>query len=117
MYVRWQRQKLKSGLNGTSINLVALLVGNYRKKGQPQEKCLEELGTIKEHFLTTKAKDTRAFHQGLFWVVVDKKLDHLGLNPVVRKRIEAEILETVPRPNDDWALWAVTCIPQYDPKK
>ena len=25
------------------------------------------------------------------------------------------ISETVPRPDTDWPLWSVTCIPRYDP--
>ena len=45
---------------------------------------------------------------------VDKGLDGLDLDPDVRSRLETEIRETVPRPRDDWPLWCVRCIPQYD---
>ena len=114
MYVTWHKQKLSSALNGTGVNLIAVLMENYQEAGQPKEKFIEELGAIKERYLTTKAKDTRAFHQGLFWVVVDKKLDSLQLESVERTTIEAEILKRVPRPTQDWALWGVTCIPRYD---
>ena len=114
MHVAWRKQKLSSGLNGTGISLVAVLMDNYQEAGRSKVAFIEELGAIKERYLTTKAKDTRAFHQGLFWVVVDKKLDSLELEPVERAAIENEILKKVPRPNKDWALWGVTCIPRYD---
>ena len=114
MHVAWRKQKLSSKLNGAGVSLVALLMENYQEAGQSKEKFIEELGVIKESYLTTKAKDTRAFHQGLFWVVVDKKLDSLELESDERTTIEAEILKRVPRPDKDWALWGVTCIPRYD---
>ena len=44
----------------------------------------------------------------------EKKLDDLGLEIEVRAFIEAALAETVPKPGDDWALWGVKCIPQYD---
>jgi hypothetical protein len=115
MHVKWEKQRLNSGPNGAAINLVATLVDSSPQAGRTQERCIEELGAIKEQFLKTRAKDTRAFHQGLFWVTVDKKLDRLRLDPGERERIEAKIFERVPRPNKDWALWGVTCIPRYDP--
>lgn len=115
MHVSWRKQKVPSELNGKGVNLVAVLMEDYQEAGQTKEKFVEELGAIKERYLTTRAKDTRAFHQGLFWVVVDKKLDFLDLAPAARTIIEAEILKRVPRPNKDWALWGVTCIPRYDP--
>jgi hypothetical protein len=114
MHVRWRKEKLTHGLNGAAVNLVAVLMENCQKAGQTKERFVDELGAIKERFLTTKARDTRAFHQGLFWVVVDKKLDSLELESVERTTIETEILKRVPRPNKDWALWGVTCIPRYD---
>ena len=114
MQVRWQRQKIKNGFNGNTINLVALLVENFCKADRTEETLIEELGRIKEKFLTIKVTDTRAFHQGLFWAAVDKKLDHLKLDPSVRENIEVKLLEKVPKPQDDWALWGVTCIPRYD---
>ena len=114
MQVRWQRQKVKNGLNGNTVNLVALLVENFREADRTEETLIEELGTIKEQFLTIKVTDTRAFHQGLFWAAVDKKLNHLKLDPSVREKIEVKLLEKVPKPQDDWALWGVTCTPRYD---
>ena len=114
MQVMWRRQNLASEFNGTEVNLVAVLMESYEEAGQTKERSIGELGTIKERYLTTKAIDARAFHQGLFWVVVDKKLDLLDLEPILRNSIETEIFKRVPRPNQDWALWGVTCIPRFD---
>jgi hypothetical protein len=69
------------------------------------------LGSIEERFLNTKARDMRAFHQGLFWVVVDKNLDNLGLEAGERQKIEMEISELVPKPYDEWALWGGRLLP------
>lgn len=115
MHVKWQRQKLKSGSNGAANYLVALLVDNASKAAQTHDGLQEELGSIKEQYLQTKATNTREFHQGLFWAAVDKKLNFLTLSPDVRNRIEHQISKEVPRPKEDWALWGVTCIPRYDP--
>jgi hypothetical protein len=46
---------------------------------------------------------------------VDKKLDRLGLDSHQRNRIEADIAQRVSRPDEDWELWGVTCIPRFDP--
>jgi hypothetical protein len=111
MFVKWIRQPLNNGLNGKRYQLTAFLddglnVKEYVKQGL--------LGTIEERFLNTKARDMRAFHQGLFWVVVDKNLGNLGLEADERQKIVAEISATVPIPSDEWALWGVVCCPKYD---
>ena len=115
MDVCWKRKKIKNGTNGSGINLVAVLVGNYQKEATARGNLTRPLGTIGEKFLNSKARDMRAFHQGLFWVRVDRKLNRLTLKPQERHKIESIISETVPRPDKDWALWSVTCIPRYDP--
>ncbi|MBW2411434.1 MAG: hypothetical protein JRF72_16675 [Deltaproteobacteria bacterium] len=115
MHVKWQRLKLKSGFNGATNHLVALLVDKSANEAPKHDGLHAELGTIKEQYLQTKATNAREFHQGLFWAAVDKKLDLLALSPDVRNRIEQQILKEVPRPGEDWALWGVTCIPRYDP--
>jgi hypothetical protein len=116
MDVRWERQRIAASKNGRGISLVAVLVANSRMEAKKiEERPLEQLGAIGEHFLHSKAYDMRAFHQGLFWKNVDQKLDLLMISAVERKKIEVKIAETVPRPNPDWALWSVTCIPRYDP--
>ncbi len=115
MDVCWERKKYKNGTNGSGFNLVAVLVGNYQKETSAKGNFARQLGTIGEKFLDSKARDMRAFHQGLFWLHVDKKLNHLSLSSEEREKIELKISKTVPRPGQDWALWSVTCIPRYDP--
>ncbi len=115
MDVSWERKKIKNGTNGSRFNLIAVLVGNQKQEGDAKSSFSTQLGTIGEKFLNSKARDMRAFHQGLFWVQVDRKLNGLALKPQQRQKIETIISETVPRPDQDWALWSVTCIPRYDP--
>ena len=115
MDVRWEKQIVEVGKNGSGRSLVAVLVEDYQEAQKTKMRFIEQLGSIKERILNSKARDMRAFHQGLFWAHVDQKLDHLRLKPEQRKEIESKISETVPRPNGDWALWSVTCIPRYDP--
>lgn len=115
MDVRWERQRIDPGKNGRGVHLVAVLVDEPRIAGKIEERFCEQLGVIGEHFLHSRARDLRAFHQGLFWTHVDQKLDLLMISPAEREIIESKISATVPRPNPDWALWSVTCIPRYDP--
>jgi hypothetical protein len=117
MDICWKRKKIKNGTNGSRVNLVAVLVGNSQQENNSGAKgnFTRQLGAIGEKFLNSKARDMRAFHQGLFWLHVDKKLNHLSLSPEAREQIELKISQTVPRPDKDWALWSVTCIPRYDP--
>ncbi len=115
MYVDWQRRRLKNELNSNSFNLNAVLVEPYQDQGKTRQKIIEHLGSIGEKFLITRVGNMRAFHQGIFWVTVDKKLEQLNLDSKLINRIEADILKTVSRPDDDWALWGVTCILRFDP--
>ncbi len=115
MEVSWKREKIKNGMNGSGFNLVAVLVGNYQTDGGTGGNHTRQLGAIGEKFLRSKARDMRAFHQGLFWQHVDKKLNPLSIDPQEKEKIELTISKTVPRPGEDWALWSVTCIPRIDP--
>ena len=115
MDVNWKRKNNINGKNGRSVNLVAELVGDDQKAGNGGRNFTTQLGSIAEKFLNSKARDMRAFHQGLFWMRVDQKLNHIILKPKERQKIESIISETVPRPDKDWALWSVTCIPRWDP--
>jgi hypothetical protein len=115
MHVKWQKRILKNGLNGKSVNLRAVLVEKCQNNGSTEQRIVGSLGDINEKFLSTNVQNMRAFHQGLFWVAVDRKLDHLKLDARLRNEIEAVILKTVSRPDKDWALWGVTCIPKFDP--
>ena len=115
MNVRWEKQKIEMGANGRGTHLVAVLVKDCRGEAKSGTPFREQLATISERYLNSKARDMRAFHQGLFWVRVDRKLNNLTLKSLERQKIESIISETVPRPDKDWALWSVTCIPRYDP--
>ena len=114
MHVKWEKHRPPNGANGNSVNLTALLVEPYQNNGSAPKRLIEHLGTIEEKFLASKVRNMRQFHQGLFWTAVDKKLDRLGLDSQQRNRIEADIAQTVSRPDEDWALWGVMCIPQFD---
>ena len=115
MHVKWEKRNLKNGINGKSVNLRAVLVENCQNNGTTEPRIVGSLGDINEKFLSTNVQNMRAFHQGLFWVEVDRKLDQLKLDARLRNEIEAVILKTVARPDKDWALWGVTCIPKFDP--
>jgi hypothetical protein len=115
MHVKWEKQSPPNGINGKGINLKALLVESYQDNGSVKQRLVEHLGAIEEKFLASKVRNMREFHQGLFWTAVDKKLDRLRLDSRQRNRIEADISQMVSRPDEDWALWGVTCIPRFDP--
>jgi len=115
MHVKWEKLSPQNGVKVQGINLEALLVESHRDNGSLKHRLIEHLGAIEERFLASKVRNMREFHQGLFWTVVDKKLDRLRLDPRQRDRIEADISQMVSRPDEDWALWGVTCIPRFDP--
>ena len=115
IYVRWRSQTNPEGKNGENC-LIAELVEAYEEYEPRKEIVIKHLGKIEERFLTTRARDARAFHQGIFWVNADRELDVLGLPPEVRKKVEIALAEKVPRPHDNWALQGITCAIRYDPK-
>jgi hypothetical protein len=114
--IQWQRRSIPDAPKGRNIQLVAVVVEHVKTNGTSGQRVIHELAGIAEHYLTTRARDVRAFHQGLFWVSADRLLAALSLAPEAQKTLEASISTTVPRPNPDWSLWAVTCIPRIDPK-
>ena len=114
MHVRWERQRASTNGPVTQYQLTALLVEGYKAEENDNAKVLTKLGAIQERFLRIRISKTKAFHQGLFWVKVDQRLEDLGLGEEMQHALEAQISEKVPRPRDDWALWGVTCIPQID---
>jgi hypothetical protein len=115
MHVKWKKQRPQNAINVKGINLEVLLVESYQDNGSVEHRLIEYLGTIEERFLASKVRNMREFHQGLFWTAVDKKLGRLRLDPRQRERIEADISQLVSRPDEDWALWGVTCNPRFDP--
>jgi hypothetical protein len=109
MKVKWNQQS--AGSNGRGGRLEAVLVDG-RLNGH--EAIITQLGAIETRFLHVNIRTTREFHQGIFWKKVDQLLAELELKPEIQSAIEAQICEKVPRPSDDWPMWAVTCIPHYD---
>jgi hypothetical protein len=112
--VTWKKRRLEAGRTGESFRFEVFLENDTEENESPIRADVKPLGSIEERFLTSKETGVRAFHQGLFWITVDKNLDALRLNPVLRGTIEKEIMEMVPRPKADWALFCVKCIPEYD---
>lgn len=113
MHVRWERKRIRSGRRDKGFLLKAFLVGTMNGYGPPEGGVVTCLGSIEERFLKINESGVRAFHQGIFWSVADKKLDELKLADEVRRGVEKEILEVVKRPGPDWSLWCVKCIPKY----
>jgi hypothetical protein len=114
MNVKWEKRRPDHGGRRKSYQLHAILVDREKEKGESKEKVIAHLASVEARYLETKEVGMRAFHQGLFWTVTDKKLANLNLEQKVRNEIEAEISEIVPRPRDEWGLWAVKCIPEYE---
>ena len=112
--VKWEREAPPGGGRRGRRHLHAILVERTTGEEAYHEKVIDHLASIEERFLETKETGMRAFHRGLFWKVADRKLDALHLDSEERRKIETEISEIVPRPSNEWGLWAVTCVPKYD---
>jgi hypothetical protein len=112
--VKWERQGPHGEGRRGRTHLHAILVDRTSGKEAHYEKVIDHLASIEERFLETKETGMRAFHRGLFWSVAGRRLDALHLDSEVRQRIETEISEVVPRPSEEWGLWAVTCVPKDD---
>jgi len=109
MMVRWTKSALGHNRRATAYRLDARLLRDDPDEGQG-----EPLASIEERFLTSRELGVRAFHQGIFWAHVDRKLDALDLEPGERDSLEEKIRERVPRPEKDWALYCVKCIPEIE---
>ena len=114
MELKWEKRDQEINCSGKHPRLVALLVDAHQESTGGPDHVIARLGSIEERFLNVNIGSMRDFHKGLFWTVVDKKLDELGLALEERTVIENEISDRIPRPCDEWALWGVTCIPRFD---
>jgi hypothetical protein len=114
MYIQWETVEIESGGSHNKTQLVAILNGGLDEEANSRSLVGLELGSIGERYLAVRVKTMREFHKGLFWAKVDKKLNQLCLNTDIRQAIESEISEKISRPNEQWALWGVTCVPCYD---
>ena len=90
MYVKWQRRPRKRV--GGSPLLTAVLVESRRVDGNPRQKHVAYLASIRERFIGV----SQGRHDG-FWESVDAGLDALGLDADSRDRVEASVAEKVPR--------------------
>jgi hypothetical protein len=109
MKVKWMQ--LPGGNKSRRSSLEAVLVDGHLRGS---ETVITRLGAIERRFLRVNIRTTREFHQGIFWKKVDRRLAGLDLASDTKAEIEAQICEKVPRPSDEWAMWAFTCIPRYD---
>ncbi len=116
MEIRWEKRDQNAEPADRHARLVAVLVEAHSGSNGHRENVIARLGSIEERFLEVNIAAMRNFHKGLFWTVVDKKLDELGLSVEQRSAIENGIAERIPRPCAEWALWGVTCIPRFDDK-
>jgi len=114
MHIEWERQIKRTEIGRTQYQLVALLVESRFSGKNENVRLVARLGAIQERFLLARISRTRAFHQGLFWVKLDRQFENLGLTGEQKKTLEVQISEKIPRPAEDWALWGVTCIPRVD---
>lgn len=117
MNVEWAKRELQSGRREKAYRIDALLIKPDPENTDPEEDRGEHLASIEERFLKSRELGVRAFHQGIFWAHADKKLDALNLEPAQRDAIEKKIKEKVPRPNKDWELYCVKCIPEIEGEK
>ncbi|MFC1821486.1 hypothetical protein ACFL9T_02185 [Thermodesulfobacteriota bacterium] len=114
MKIIWKRGSPGKNISCQNPTLGAYIEGLYFENREVKENTEKHLGTIDMRFLNINESGMREFHRGLFWATVDKNLDHLKLSQDQRKKIESEIVDTIPRPADSWSLWAVKCVPKYD---
>ena len=115
MRIKWERKVNDTDNRHSSYCLSVYLVDGRHDQKDTKQVAATCLASIDERFLITKARDIRAFHKGLFWKAVEERLDHLDIETTQRVRIESQIAEKISRPDKEWSLWAVTCIPRYDP--
>ena len=111
MHIQWKRQMAPTDGSRDRPCLVVFLRLETGPEGARAE---TPLGSVETRYLDTRVTCTRDFHHGLFWKKVEQTLEKLGLEPGLRRQIEDEIAEKIPRPTAEWALWGVTCIPRFD---
>jgi hypothetical protein len=116
MRVCWKKRN-SAGRMGNTYQWVALLLNDESPDGDDPADSALELASIEARFLTVNIPATRAFHQGLFWERVRRRLDDLHIDSSERAVLASALADKVPIPERDWALWGVCCIPRYDARK
>ena len=94
MFVRWRRRTLvqRSRRAAPDASLCAALVESYRAAAGPRQRVIAHLGCVRESGLHVPTL------QDAFWRRASRRLDSLGLPPLVRERLEAALADRVPRP-------------------
>jgi hypothetical protein len=80
--------------------LTASLVESVRINGQPRQRTIRYLGSIRECHLDLEGQSS-IFHRGYFWRSVDTNLASLDLSDLERARIVAGLEDVVPRPDPE----------------
>jgi hypothetical protein len=117
MIVRWSKNEMHPGRLAKAYRLDAILMTHEQENGDSGSERGEHLASIEERFLKSRELGVRAFHQGIFWSHVDRKLDALDLGAGERDVVEEKIKKKVPRPGKDWELYCVKCIPEIEGEK
>ncbi len=76
----------------------AVLVESVRINGQPRQRTVRYLGSIRECHLDLEGQYS-IFHRGYFWRSVDANLETLDISDLERARIVATLEDVVPRPD------------------
>jgi hypothetical protein len=108
MYVRWRKDKLKSG----DVSLRADVLRAYRNpmSGKPTSELVGYLGSIRRSELLNPAK------REMFWQEVEGKLRQLPLSKDEASKIKRSIRRTVPRHAPTSALVMTYSKPSVPPE-
>jgi hypothetical protein len=90
VFVRWKRRRLKVLKDYTLLS--AVLVACERQDGKPRQRIVAHLGSISTNRVAYY--DYRAS----FWRKVDERLDALGLDAALRRKLVAAVAARVKRP-------------------
>jgi len=80
--------------------LTASLVESVRINGQPRQRTIRYLGSIRECHLDLEGQSS-IFHRGYFWRSADTNLESLDLSVLEQARIVATLEDVVPRPDPE----------------
>ena len=111
MYVRWKPRRRKAGYNRGCLFLTAVLLESRRVDGQPRQKYIAGLGTLRvqhQHLPKWDSQDLVEVHGGFtsigdviwFWHDLTECLDGLELSPKQRQVIESQVGSRIPKPTD-----------------
>ena len=94
MYVKWQR-KQRADSDGYGALLTATLVESRRIDGNPRQRSIAYLGSIREGKI-----DRTLSHHEYFWRKATRRLDQLDMTRGQRDKIEVALASRVRRLTD-----------------